>query len=149
MITNDEQFKETFKEYVKGYGIETNEIHMCNGLPCRDCILKPISDETYDTSKKTCNVCEERPFQKIKEYEKKIALLKQQISIMQTWKRSREINNKLKDFCKAFRSGTSLSDLTCCGIDCDKCLFHDMDNFREWARKVKEESLGEENDGIS
>lgn len=145
MINNDKEFQEAFKEYVeyvKGYGIETNEIHMCNGLPCRDCILKPISDETYDKSKKTCNVCEERPFQKIKEYEKKIALLKQEISIMSNWKRNCKIENKLKDFCKTFRDDTNSNDLTCRGIDCDKCPFEDMGNFREWARKMREESLG-------
>lgn len=131
MITNDEQFQETFKEYVKSKGIEYD--NFCRGIDCEDCILGNLG--IY---------CDREPFKAIKEYEEEIRLLKQQISIMQTWKRSREINNKLKDFCKAFKSGTSLSDLTCCGIDCDKCLFHDMDNFREWARKVKEESLGED-----
>ncbi len=141
MINNDKEFQETFKEYVKCYGIETNEIHMCNGLPCRDCILKPISDETYDKSKKTCNVCEERPFQKIKEYEKKIRLLKQQISIMQTWKRSQDINNKLKDFCKTLRTNSN-TVLSCRGIDCNDCLFDNMDNFNEWVRQAK--TRGEE-----
>lgn len=63
---------------------------------------------------------------------------------MWNWKKNRKIENKLKDFCKTFRSGTSLSVLTCYGISCDKCLFHNMDNFREWARKTKEESIGED-----
>lgn len=27
MIENDKEFQGAFKEYVKGYGIETNEIH--------------------------------------------------------------------------------------------------------------------------
>ena len=145
MIENDKDFQEAFKEYIKGYGIETNEIHMCNGLPCRDCLLKPISDETYDTSNKTCNICEERPFQKIKEYEKKIALLKREISIMQSWKRERELGKKLSYICETLRSSNNdLSELTCYGISCDKCLFHDMDNFKEWARKAKEESIDEQ-----
>lgn len=147
MIKNDEQFQETFKEYVKGYGIETNEIHMCNGLPCRDCILKPISDETYDTSNKTCNVCEERPFQKIKEYEKKIALLKQEISIMSAWKRNRDMNKTLQDFCKTFRSGNNNpSEMTCYGINCNACPFGGIGNLKEWARREKAKSEVKRND---
>lgn len=147
MITNDKEFQETFKEYVKGYGIETNEIHMCNGLPCSDCILKPISDETYDKSNKTCNVCEERPFQKIKEYEKKIALLKQEISIMSAWKRNRDMNKELQDFCKTFRSGNNnLSELTCYGINCNACPFGGIGNLKEWARREKAKSEVKRND---
>ena len=134
MINNDKEFQETFKEYLKDCEFENGECHLCDGFPCRDCLLKPINDETG-------KVCSEVPFQRIKEYEKKIALLKQEISIMSAWKRNREINNKVKDFCKTLRTNSN-DVFSCRGIDCNDCLFNDMDNFSEWVRQAK--TRGEE-----
>ena len=131
MIENDEQFQEVLKEYAKSKGVEYDDF--CRDIACEDCIFGKLG--LYCTSE---------PFKEIEEYYEKIKELKQEVSIMWNWKKNRKIENKLKDFCKTFRSGTNLSDLTCCGISCDKCLFHDMDNFKEWARKAKEESIGED-----
>lgn len=131
MIENDEQFQAVLKEYAKSKGVEYDDF--CRDIACKDCIFGKLG--LYCTSE---------PFKEIEEYYEKIKELKQEVSIMWNWKKNRKIENKLKDFCKTFRSGTSLSVLTCYGISCDKCLFHNMDNFREWARKTKEESIGED-----
>lgn len=127
MIENDEQFEEVLKEYAKSKGVEYDDF--CRDIACEDCIFGKLG--IY---------CTREPFKEIEEYNEKIKELRQEVSIMSNWKKNRKIENKLKDFCKAFRSGTRLSDLTCCGIDCDKCLFKDMDNFKEWARKAKAKS---------
>lgn len=139
MITNDEQFQEAFKEYLnsKGVDYETRKYYSCEDLGCNNCILKDVRSDL--------NFCTFRPFEEIKRHEKQIRHLKQGISIMQTWKREREMAKELKDICRTFRGVecTSLSDLTCYGITCDKCPFKDMNNFKEWARKMKEEDMEE------
>lgn len=35
MIKNDNEFQETFKEYLKEYKFEKGECHLCDGFPCR------------------------------------------------------------------------------------------------------------------
>jgi hypothetical protein len=137
MIENDNEFQEAFKEYAKSKGVdyENRKYYSCDeDLGCNNCILKDV--------RRDLGFCTFHPFEEIKRHEKQISLLKQDISIMSNWKRNCKIENKLKDFCKTFRSDTSLNNLTCRGIDCEKCPFEDMDNFREWARKMREESLG-------
>lgn len=133
MIKNDEQFKQVFEEYLKSEGISVNEDFFCGRMNCEDCLFKNLID------------CSKTPFWEIKRCEERLAMMKKEIRIMQSWKRKIELGKKLSYVCEMLRSSNNdLSELTCYGISCDKCLFHDMDNFREWARKAKEESLGEE-----
>lgn len=134
MIENDEQFKEVFRKYLISKGADINGFISCEDIECDDCVLGNLKD------RHGFNVCLREPFKEMEKLKEDIELLKQEISIMSNWKKNRKIENKLKDFCKAFRSGTNLSDLTCCGISCDKCLFKDMDNFKEWARQAKAKS---------
>ena len=139
MIENDKEFQEAFKEYLnsKGVDYETRKYYACEDLGCSNCILKDVRSDL--------DFCTFHPFEEIKRHEKQIRHLKRGISIMQTWKRKIELGKKLSYVCEMLRSSNNdLSELTCYGISCDKCLFHDMDNFKEWARKAKEESIGED-----
>ena len=149
MINNDKEFRETIEEYLKSKGIELDKnsfmdkFCFCNALNCEDCVLNDIKDgiRNEGNEDELFDICTDKPFQDIKKHEEKIRMLKQEISIMSTWKREREMAKELKDICRTFRGVecTSLSDLTCYGITCDKCPFKDMDNFKEWARKAKED----------
>lgn len=136
MIENDKEFQETFRNYLKSKGIEGNETCFCGRLQCDDCMLKDVSYNLYDTNEVQCS---KKPFEEIKKCEKRIELLRREIDIMQNWKRNREINNKLKDFCKTLRT-TSNAVFSCYGISCDDCLFKNIDNFKEWARRTKEKT---------
>jgi hypothetical protein len=138
MIENDKEFQETFRNYLKSKGIEGNETCFCGRLQCDDCMLKDVSYNLYDTNEVQCS---KKPFEEIKKCEKRIELLRREIDIMQNWKRNREINNKLKDFCKTLRTNSN-TVLSCRGIDCNDCLFDNMDNFSEWVRQAK--TRGEE-----
>ena len=140
MIKNDEQYNKIFKEYLssKGVDYETRKYYSCEDLGCNNCILKDVRSDL--------NFCTFHPFKEIKRHEKQIRLLKKDIAIMAKWKKERKIEKNLKEICETFRTliGNDNIDFTCYGISCDKCLFHNMDNFKEWARKAKEESIGEE-----
>lgn len=88
MIENDEQFKETFKEYVKSKGIEYD--NFCRGIDCEDCILGNL--DIY---------CDGEPFKAIEEYNEKIRLLRKEIEIMgkeieimEMWKRENSSSAK-------------------------------------------------------
>lgn len=154
MIENDREFREAIREYVKTKNIESSDdpFFVCGKLACKDCILKDANNELYNYF--GLSFCDHSPFQQIKECEKKIEILKKEISIMSNWKskweRKHKINKQLKEFCKAFRSGNNdLSELTCYGIDCKSCPFKNMDNFKEWVRQAKMKGEVKRNDEIS
>ena len=130
MIDSDEEFQESFKKFMKSKGVdvETRKYYLCEDLGCNNCILKDV--------RRDLDFCTFHPFEEIKRREKEIRMLKQQISIMQTWKISQDINNKVKDFCKTLRTNSN-DVFSCRGIDCNDCLFNDMDNFSEWVRQAK------------
>lgn len=52
----------------------------------------------------------------------------------------------LKEYAKS--KGVEYDDF-CRDIACDKCLFKDMDNFKEWARKAKAKCEVKRDDEIS
>ena len=133
MIKNDKEFEEVFRRYLKSKGIEGNETCFCGRLQCDDCTLKDVSYGLSDINEVQCSGT---PFKEIEKYEKKIELLRREIDIMCNWKRNQEINNKVKDFCKTLRTNSDLM-FSCRGIDCDDCLFNNMDNFSEWMRQAK------------
>ena len=129
MIENDKEFHEYYKEYLKSKGIKQRTDVLCDGIDCKDCLFKGL-------------ICSTSPFKDIENYEKRIAVLKEEIDIMQNWKRNHEIDKKLKDFCKTLRTINLNSVFTCHGINCNDCLFNNMDNFSEWMRQAK--TRGEE-----
>ena len=135
MIENDEQFKEVFRKYLISKGADINSFISCEDIDCNDCVLGNLKD------RHGFNVCLREPFKEMEKLKEDIELLKQEISIMSNWKRSREINNKVKDFCKTLRTNSN-DVFSCRGIDCNDCLFNDMDNFSEWVRQAK--TRGEE-----
>ena len=94
MIDNDKEFQKAFKEYMKSKGLEGNETCFCGRLQCDDCMLKDVSYNLYDINEVQCSGT---PFKEIEKYERKIALLKKEISIMSNWKKEREINKKLEE----------------------------------------------------
>ena len=91
MIENDKEFQEVFKKYLKSKGTEGNETYFCGCLSCDDCILKDVS---YGLSDIGVALCSGKPFEKIKKYEKKIELLKQEIDIMNKWKKENKTLTK-------------------------------------------------------
>ena len=136
MIENDKEFKNAFKKYLKSEGIEGNETYFCGTMQCDDCVLKDVSYGLSDIDEVPCSGT---PFKEIEKNEKKIALLRKEISIMKKWKKESDLKKKLKDFCETFRQGNWNDNIvfSCCGIDCDDCLFNNIDNFKEWARQAK------------
>lgn len=155
MITNDKEFRETIEEYLKSKGIELDKNSFmdkncfCNALNCEDCVLNDIKDgiRNEGDEDESFDICTDKPFQDIKKHEEKIRMLKQEIRIMSAWKRNKDMNKKLQDFCKTFRSSNNdLSELTCYGINCNTCPFGGIGNLKEWARraKAKSEKRGEE-----
>lgn len=133
MINNDKEFKEAFRDYAESKGLRPKEDYFCEGMACKDCILH--------------DCCSKTPFKLIEKYEEHVNLLKREISIMSDWKRNRDMNKKLQDFCKTFRSGNNnLSELTCYGLNCNTCPFGGIGNLKEWARRAKAKTEVKRND---
>lgn len=137
MIKNDEQFKETFKKYVKSKGIEY--VNFCRGIDCEDCILG--NQGIY---------CDGEPFNGIEEYNKKIGLLKKEIEIMEMWEAETESDlvREIRDICNTLKSRAK--EPKCPTDDCEKCPFYNINSFSFWLiytrNQMNRKKRGEEND---
>ena len=133
MISNDKEFEEVFKRYLKSKGTEGNETYFCGCLSCDDCTLKDVS---YGLSDIGVALCSRKPFEKIKKYEKKIELLKQEIEIMNKWEKEDILRKKLLGVCMEIRS--DWGNLLCSGIKCDNCIFNGKtNNLYKWMEEQK------------
>lgn len=82
MINNDEEFKEAFNKYLKSEGISANENFFCGGMNCEDCPFKNLTD------------CSKMPFLEIKICKERIAMMKKEIEIMESWKKENKTLTK-------------------------------------------------------
>lgn len=115
MIENDKEFQEVFKKYLKSKGTEGNENYFCGCLSCDDCTLKDVN---YGLSDIGVALCSGKPFEKIKKYEKKIKLLKQEIEIMNKWKEENktltkeELEEEGKTYAEIYRLIAQMGKMT-------------------------------------
>lgn len=136
MISNDKEFKDAFREYLKSKGINERTDIVCDGIECKDCIFKDLGD------------CIKTPFKEIEIYEKciasykkKIEALKQEINVMNKWVKEDILRKKLLGVCTEIRS--NWGNLLCSGIKCDNCIFNGKtDNLHKWMKEQK--NRGEE-----
>jgi hypothetical protein len=93
MIENDEQFKEVLKKYMKSKNVEVYEYYPypCGKLECEDCVLNEVMNKLSNFGYFTCV---KRPFQTIEKYEKAISVLKEEIKVVESWKRENKTLTK-------------------------------------------------------
>ena len=109
-IKSDEQLEEVFKNYMKSKNIEVHDDYPypCGDLECKDCIL---NDMTHKLRNLGFFTCVKHPFQMIEKYEEIIFVLKQEIEVIESWKKENGILTKEEEKdCAEIRRLNALND---------------------------------------
>lgn len=120
MISNDKEFQDVSRRYMRSKGAE-----WCGNGNCNDCLLK-------GTKVRPERICIRDPFRKIEEYEKNIEQLKKEIEIMEMWEKETgsDLVRELQDICNTLRSRAK--EPKCPRVVCEECPFYDIRNFTKW-----------------